>query len=230
MDAIVLAGGLGTRLRAVVADVPKPMAPVAGRPFLEILLSSLQRQGVQRVVLSVGYLADRIVSHFGPRFHDVELVYEIEDEPLGTGGALRRALLRCRTPAALVVNGDTFLDLDLATLTAHWQQSHAPILIARAVDDTLRYGRVEIGDGVVRTFLDKGHPGPGLINTGHYVLPSDLLSDSELPERFSFEADFLSKRVPRLRMDVIVAEGRFIDIGVPDDYRAAQTMLAELAP
>ena len=115
-EAVILAGGYGTRLRQVVADVPKPMAPIAGRPFLEIQLEFLARQGVGHAVLAVGYLGHVIVGHFGDRFAGIELSYAVEDSPLGTGGAIQKALRLCRGDRAVVLNGDTYLDGDLAAM------------------------------------------------------------------------------------------------------------------
>ena len=228
-DAVVLAGGRGTRLREVVAHLPKPMAPVAGRPFLELLLGSLAAKGIGRAVLSLGYMAQVVVDHFGPRFSGIELDYAIESTPLGTGGGLRAAMLRVSTSHALVVNGDTFLDLDLAALAAFHAERDVPVLVGRAVDDAARYGRLRTSGGRVVGFDEKGAPGPGIINTGHHVLPQTMFDGQALPERFSFEVDFLPVEVGAQRFDLFVAEGAFIDIGVPDDYRRAQTELAPFA-
>ena len=126
MEAIVLAGGLGTRLRSTVPDLPKVMAPVCGRPFLEILLSSLATKGCRRAILSLGYLAHRVQDHFGPRFAGIDLAYEVESVPLGTGGALRRALDRCEADHVLVLNGDTYLDLEIEEVESRWQQKPLP--------------------------------------------------------------------------------------------------------
>jgi D-glycero-alpha-D-manno-heptose 1-phosphate guanylyltransferase len=228
MDAVVLAGGFGTRLRAVVADVPKPMAPVAGRPFLEILLNALARQGVRRVVLSLGYQAGLIEGHFGPRFGPLDLVYEIESQPLGTGGALRKALARCNGAAALVVNGDTYLHFDLDALQAAWVREPLPTIVGVEVADTLRYGRLRIEHGRVREFCEKGTPGRGVINSGHYLLPTRLFDGCGLTDPFSFEADFLVPQVQHLPIGAFTASGPFIDIGIPEDCRRAQTELATL--
>lgn len=226
MEAIVLAGGFGTRLKQIVPDLPKPMAPVAGRPFLEILLTFLARKGFRRVVLSLGYLADKVVSHFGDRFAGMELVFEIERTPLGTGGAVRQALTQCRDNHVFVFNGDTFLDLEVADVEAHWQAHHAPIIVAREVADTARYGRLEESDGRVVGFSEKGVAGPGLINAGCYVLPAEIL-DAFAPGRpFSLEADFLAKAVKFQRFDLFVSSGHFIDIGMPEDYARAQAELS----
>ena len=119
MEAIVLAGGFGTRLKSVVFDLPKPMAPVAGKPFLERLLKSLAQKGFTRIVLALGYMAEKVIEHFGSRFEGMELVYEIESTPLGTGGAVRLALTQCLTDHVFVFNGDTYLDLEVSHVEAH---------------------------------------------------------------------------------------------------------------
>lgn len=227
MEAIVLAGGLGTRLREVVSDVPKVMAPVAGRPFLEILLKALARKGFQRVVLSLGYLADVVVHHFGSRFAGMELLYEIEQSPLGTGGAMRAALGRCTGEHVFVFNGDTFLDLEAADVDQQWSRHLSPIIVARDVPDTSRYGRLDVQDGRVLGFFEKGMSGPGLINAGCYVVSRGILDAFELGQAFSFETDFLPGAVKQQRFEVFVTRGHFIDIGVPADYARAQSELAD---
>ena len=230
LEAVVLAGGFGTRLRAVVPDLPKPMAPVAGKPFLEILLSMLAKKGVQRAVLSLGYRAEVIQQHFGARFMGIELVSEVETEPLGTGGALRAALSRCLSDAALVVNGDTFLDLELDALQQRWHDTRRPLIVGRAVDDTARFGRLDVEGTRLLGFAARGAGGPGVINMGHYVLPTTLFDGhAQLPKSFSFEADFLAPAARTRGFEVFVTEGLFIDIGVPEDYARAQTELAPWA-
>lgn len=229
MEAVVLAGGLGTRLRSVVPDLPKPMAPIAGRPFLEILLRRLSLKGVSRAVLSVGYRADVIMAHFGSMFAGIRLVYEVETEPLGTGGALRRALARCDADHCLVVNGDTYLDLDIAEAELAWAAHRRPCMIALRVSDAARYGCLELSGSRLIGFREKGHGGPGLVNSGHYILPTRLLADCELADPFSFEVDFLQRRLPSLEVDVLEVDTMFIDIGVPEDYARAQVLLAEVA-
>jgi D-glycero-alpha-D-manno-heptose 1-phosphate guanylyltransferase len=226
MEAVVLAGGFGTRLRAVVPDWPKPMAPVAGRPFLEILLSTLAAKGFKRAVLSLGHMAEKISGHFGPRFAGLELVYEVEHSPLGTGGAMRQALPHIQGDHAYVFNGDTFLDLEVAQLEAHWHLHQRPIIVARDVPDTARYGRLHVEHGRLLGFAEKGAAGPGLINAGCYVLPRAVLQHMAAGMNFSFETDFLAKVVPKQHMDVFVTQGLFIDIGVPTDYEMAQSLLA----
>lgn len=227
LEAIVLAGGFGTRLRAVVADLPKPMAPVAGKPFLEILLRAMALNGFSRVVLSVGFMAEKISGYFGARFAGMELIYVVEDQPLGTGGAVRLAMTACHQDHFFIFNGDTFLDLEVAAVERYWQQHRRSIIVARHVPDTARYGRLLVAGGRVTGFTEKGVIGPGLINAGCYVFNHDQLDGFELNQPFSLEADYLMKTELGLPLDVFVTAGQFIDIGVPEDYLRAQTELSE---
>ena len=227
MDAIVLAGGLGTRLRSVVSNVPKPMAPVGGRPFLDLLLRSLKAKGIGRVVLSVGYMSDAIISHFQDHSLGMELIFEVEPSPLGTGGAIAAALRHVQSDCVLVLNGDTYLDLDLDAVRSMWPGDGTPIVVARAVADTERFGRLDVTNGKITKFVGSGIKSAGIINAGCYLIPTDVFSGKDMPEKFSFEQDFLC-RCPPLSLRVFVALGQFIDIGVPGDYERAQTELAGL--
>jgi D-glycero-alpha-D-manno-heptose 1-phosphate guanylyltransferase len=226
-EAIVLAGGFGTRLRDLVPYVPKPMAPVAGKPFLEILLHSLALKGFSRVVLSLGFMASKISSYFGSHFAGIELVYVVENQPLGTGGAVRFAMTQSTQDYVFIFNGDTFLDLEVATIEEHWLARRNPIVIARHVPDTTRYGRLQIQDGLVNGFTEKGVSGSGLINAGCYVFNREQLDAFSLNQPFSLEADFLAHAVKKIPVDVFVTCGHFIDIGIPQDYQRAQTELAD---
>ena len=226
MEAIVLAGGFGTRLRQVVTDVPKPMAPIAGRPFLEILLGELAQKGFSRVVLSLGFMAEKISDHFGPRFAGLNLAYVVEDTPLGTGGATRLAATACAQDHVFVFNGDTYLDLEVDLLERQWQAKRHPIVVGRQVPDTKRYGRLVVDGDRIISFAEKGIAGPGLINAGCYVLATDALAQFPLNKSFAIETDYLVPEVARATVDVFVTEGVFIDIGIPEDYARAQTLLA----
>lgn len=226
MEAVILAGGLGTRLRVVVPDLPKPMAPVGGRPFLEIILTALAQKGFGRVVLSLGHMAEKVVTYFGDSFANMSLVYEIETSPLGTGGALRRALARCESDHMFVFNGDTFLDLEVSKLEACWQTNHLPIIVGKNVADTMRYGRLETIAKRVVSFKGSNMQGPGLVNAGCYVVPANLLDSFALDQAFSFETDFLMPAVKYRHFNLFVTNGFFIDIGIPGDYLRAQTELA----
>ena len=227
MEAIILAGGFGKRLHQVVNDVPKPMAPISGRPFLEILLRSLAQKGFLRVVLSLGFKAEIISSHFGSRFSGLDLVYVTEDAPLGTGGATRLAVTACTQDNVFVFNGDTFLDLEVEFIERQWQKNRNPIVVSKKVPDTTRYGQLVVDDVRIISFAEKKVLGPGLINAGCYVLGAGALTRFPLYQPFSIETDYFVPEVSRATVEAFVTEGMFIDIGIPDDYSLAQTLLAD---
>ena len=230
MKAVVLAGGLGTRLRDAVPDLPKPMAPVAGRPFLACVLDALVRDGFTDITLSVGYRWEAIRSYFGERLGKAALAYAVEEEPLGTGGAVAHAFASAGLTAGeavLVLNGDTYLDLDFAALRTWYAKAPASIgMVLRRVADTARFGSVEVNDGVVTGFTEKGRSGPGLINAGVYMLPAETFVRFGLAGRFSLEADLLQRHCAALRVRAWLTDAYFIDIGVPADYARAQVELA----
>jgi D-glycero-alpha-D-manno-heptose 1-phosphate guanylyltransferase len=230
MRAILLAGGMGTRLRSVVQDVPKPMAPVAGRPFLSHLLDYLEHEGVDEVVLSVGYLRQVIIDTIGSRHGGISIRYALEDEPLGTGGGLRKALERFSGFPVFALNADTLVHVDYRGMLRQQEQAGGNLSIAlRAVDDTARYGSATVEDGRIVRFAAAEQPGlPGLINAGVYLFGENILK-SGLPPVFSFERDFLEPKIGELKPLAFVADGYFIDIGVPEDYARAQTELASLS-
>lgn len=227
MQAVLLAGGLGTRLRSVVADRPKVMADIAGRPFLEHLLDRLQEQGVARVTLAVGYRHEDIVDHFGDSYRGVALRYSIETEPMGTGGAIRLALALQAAGPSFVLNADTWLELDMPAMLAAHIAAQAPMSMAvRCLPDVGRFGALDIADGRVRGFFEKGRHGPGVINAGVYLVRQECLEGLGLPERFSFESDYLMPFVARLHPLAFATQGDFIDIGVPEDYERARRLFA----
>jgi len=226
MEAIILAGGLGTRLRDVIADKPKCMAPINGRPFLEILLKQLVVNGFNRIILSLGYKAEDIISYFGNSFGDLELVYEVEDSPLGTGGAIRAALTHCLSDHAFVFNGDTYLNIEASKIEQRWQKNRRPIMVIREIKDTGRFGRIDVNEDKVIAFLEKQSGGAGFINAGCYVLPKELLDDFPLNQKFSFETDYLEKFIASVKIDYFITQADFIDIGVPEDYARAQIEIA----
>ena len=228
MEAIVLAGGLGTRLASRLEGIPKAMAPVAGRPFLEILLRQLERAGCTRVLLSVGHLRGVIQDHFGSAFQGLALEYVVEETPLGTGGAIRKALEQASERAVLVLNGDTFLDADYAAMFEFHQTEGSTLTIAVTRQaDVARYGAVRVEGKRVVGFEEKGRSGPGWINAGAYVVERDLQWPQHLPEKFSFERDFLVPETARLAPAAFEVQGFFLDIGVPGDLERAQTELSQ---
>jgi D-glycero-alpha-D-manno-heptose 1-phosphate guanylyltransferase len=229
-DAIVLAGGFGTRLRSVVSELPKAMAPVNGRPFLAYVLDGLIASGFDLAVLAIGYRGDQIRQHFGHRYRSLDLRYSVETEPRGTGGGIRLAMEHVRASDFLVLNGDTYLEVNhAAMLSAHMRSGSRLTVAVHAVDDAGRFGTLAIEDGRIRGFREKGRSGPGAINAGVYVLSRELFSGYSLPSAFSFEADFLMPHVDGIGPLAFATEGIFIDIGVPEDYERAQHLLATLS-
>jgi len=226
MEAIVLAGGRGTRLASVIQGMPKVLAPVGDRPFLELLLQRLRQRGIERVILSVGYLAANIRDHFGDRFDGLELAYAVEEQPLGTGGAAMEAIKLATTDAVFVLNGDTFVDLDYASMLAsHTEAGVTATIAVKEVPDCTRFGRVVIDQRRVAGFTGKGHAGPGLISAGAYVLNCDVFAPYRMPAVFSIETDFFVPHIQELRPLAFVTSGYFIDIGIPEDLARAQTEL-----
>ena len=229
-EAIVLAGGFGTRLGAMVTATPKPMLRIGDTPFLALLLRNLQKQGIARVILSVGHLHETVTRYFGDRFGNLELHYCVEAQPLGTGGAIANALSSVQYDSVFVLNGDTFLDLDYGAMAhAHAAARSLLSVAVRSVDDVSRYGEVITTAGRITQFREKGPVRPGLVNSGVYVLQRNILEPYGLPAVFSFEREFLQPISPTLDPVAFAADGYFIDIGIPEDYARAQTELGAFA-
>ncbi|MBT2145637.1 MULTISPECIES: sugar phosphate nucleotidyltransferase [unclassified Rhodanobacter] len=226
-EAIVLAGGLGTRLRSVVTDLPKPLASVAGRPFLAHLLDQLAAGGLRRVILATGYMAEKIEQTIGARWAGMDIAYSQEPEPLGTGGAIRLAAALLQGNGVHLANGDTFLRYDPAALERIVGITGATLGVALArVQDVGRYGAVDVADDRVIAFREKGGHGPGLVNAGSYFLTAEAVDGLPGDESaYSFESRVLLPRA--LAGDVAAMDDTrdFIDIGVPDDYARAQQLL-----
>ena len=220
LEAIVLAGGLGTRLRSVVSDLPKPMAPINGKPFLEYILNYLKKNEVTRVVLSVGYKWETIKEYFGNSFENIELIYSVEDEPLGTGGAIKKALTVCDKNNIFIINGDTFFDVNLQNLEL---KDFCKIQLSlKPMNNFDRYGCVETNiEGFVTTFTEKGFREYGNINGGIYLIAKNIFDEFDLGEKFSFE-EFMQNNFKQLNISTKVFDNYFIDIGIPEDYQKAQ--------
>lgn len=223
IDAAVLAGGLGTRLRSLVADRPKVLADVGGRPFLAHLLDRLAEAGFRRVVLLTGYLGDLVEKAFGPEYRGLELVYSREPEPLGTGGALALAEPLFRSDPVMVMNGDSLVRLDYAGFLARFIESSAVAGLAAArVADVSRFGRLVLDpDGKVTAFEEKNAGvGPGFVNAGVYLLSRTFLQS--IPQgTVSLEKDVFPLFIGR-GLYGFPMETDFLDIGVPDDYLRAE--------
>ena len=251
MEVIVLAGGLGTRLRSVVHEIPKCLAPVAGKPFLGYLLDWLVSQGADHVVFSVGYLREQVIDYVQSQDWPFTYDFAIEGTPLGTGGGIRLSLEKCREDQVFVVNGDTFFPVDLKAIPC----AHAVTLALKPMKDFDRYGAVSVqpasaspmpgenyflcsspknqfspatatpmrADALqVTAFHEKAHCEEGLINGGVYAIDRSRLDLSSLPEKFSFEKEVLEPGAAIGEIGGWVSDAYFIDIGIPEDYQKAQ--------
>jgi D-glycero-alpha-D-manno-heptose 1-phosphate guanylyltransferase len=225
-EAIVLVGGFGTRLRSVVSDVPKPLAPIRGRPFLAYLLDLLSRQGVKKVVLATGYMGDIVAKSMGERWEGMWLRYSHEKEPLGTGGAIAKAAAQIDGDTFFAINGDTYVHLNYPAFDAFVAQNQSSLGMALAhVPDVARYGAVKLVDERVVGFTEKGIAGPGYINAGVYRVDRKLMDALPPKNNFSFETEVLVPSVGQHRVAGYTDTRQFIDIGVPEDYRRAQDEL-----
>jgi D-glycero-alpha-D-manno-heptose 1-phosphate guanylyltransferase len=227
MEAVVLAGGMGTRLQSVVRDVPKCMAPVAGKPFLHYLLTALETAGFRHVVLSLGYKHEVIEDWIAGYRTSLKISFVVEKEPLGTGGAVKWALTKATQPFVFVLNGDTFLSLDYRRMLAfHTGQAavYPPVaatLALKEMCDFDRYGVVETGaDGRIIRFREKQACERGYINGGVYLIARDALAGFH--DKFSLEKEFFETIVDSGRLAAFPTQGYFIDIGIPKDYNRAQ--------
>lgn len=228
MEAIVLAGGFGTRLSHIVKDVPKPMAQVAGRPFLEYILEHLAKNYVDKVVLATGYKHECISEHFKSTYKGMRLEYSVETEPLGTGGAIKKALACCAEEYVLVINGDTFFPVDLSALCDHAVEKNADIVIAaKRLQKFDRYGSIVTDEeGKVVAFKEKEFSEEGIINGGIYVLKRERLPEV-MNDKCSFERDVLESHLCELNIYAKTCEEYFIDIGIEQDYNIAQKYFQE---
>jgi len=233
--AVVLAGGFGTRVAHLLPGLPKPMVPVSGKPFVEWVIHYLAQQGVRRVVLSTGHLAQVVESHFRPQpVTGVATRCVAETRPLGTaGGFLNAARLSGEKPEAwLVVNGDSLVFADLAAAAAELNDpAVAGAVIGCAVADASRYGTLAIGPrGELRGFLEK-RPGKGVINAGMYLLRDSLVR--QFPDRLplSFEAEVFPQLVAQgALLKVCAVDAPFLDIGTPASLREAATFVERNRP
>lgn len=225
-EAIILAGGFGTRLQTVVNDVPKPMAPINNIPFLNYVFDYLKHYQIQHVVLSTGYLADKILDYYKDEFNGIKISYAKEETPLGTGGGIRLAMTKCTTQDILVLNGDSFFDVDINIHYSNHVSKQADCTLAlRKVDNAARYGTIQLGaSNVIHAFKEKDSVEcEGLINGGVYILNRETyLSKTEADSVFSIEKDFYEKRIKELYIFGFEYNGYFIDIGIPEDYKKAQ--------
>jgi D-glycero-alpha-D-manno-heptose 1-phosphate guanylyltransferase len=223
MEAIILAGGFGTRIQSVISDVPKPMAPVCGKPFLHYILQNLVQQKIERIILAVGYKHEVIINYFGNKFQTADLIYSVEDEPLGTGGGIRKAVEKAVGERVLIINGDTYFDLSFNELDQFHSNGNFDLTMClKPMEHFDRYGNVTVDQNKVTGMKEKQSCDSGLINGGVYLINREIIEIFPAGSKFSFEKDFLEKEVNRLKFGAFISDKYFIDIGIPDDYEKAQ--------
>lgn len=223
-EAIILAGGLGTRLRAAVPDLPKCMAPVNGRPFLAYVIKYLQEQGIDKFIFSLGYRSEAFTQFICETLPAGNYQLVLEDEPLGTGGAIRLAMQYAVTEDVAVVNGDSICKVNIpAQGEFHKSRKAICTLALKPMKNFERYGVVELNtDNTIALFREKQQYTAGLINAGVYLINNEKFSALTFPEKFSFETDCLQKYYHINNFYGFIQDGYFIDIGIPEDYQRAQ--------
>ncbi|HXB10268.1 MAG TPA: nucleotidyltransferase family protein [Puia sp.] len=229
-EAIVLAGGLGTRLRTAVPELPKCMAPVGGKPFIRYLIDHFRGAGIRRFVFALGYKSEAFDDLFRQSFPPGDFAVSLEKEPLGTGGAIRQACTLCAEETVLILNGDTFFRIGLEALSAFHQEKNADCsLCLKPMTNFERFGVVERDEEQrVTGFREKQAYREGLINGGVYALHRTRFLREDLPPVFSFEKDYLEKMLGTRRIYGLVQDNYFIDIGIPEDYRRIQNEINHL--
>lgn len=227
-EAIVLAGGLGTRLRSAVPDLPKCMAPVNGVPFIAYVVKHFQAQGIRHFTFALGYKSEVFESFLHTLLPAGNYELSVEDEPLGTGGAVRLACSKTGEPDIAVANGDTLFRIKVQELAAFHAQKNAQCTLAlKPMKAFSRYGAVKLNDDQsVQSFTEKQYFEEGLINGGVYVLNIPAFLEKELPYKFSFEKEYLERFYKEGKIFGMAANEYFIDIGIPEDYGRAQAELA----
>ena len=229
-EAIILAGGFGTRLQTVVKELPKPMAPINGRPFLEYQLNYLANYGIDRVIFAVGYLSETISNHFGNSFNGIEIDYAYEENPLGTGGGILNAFHKRKTKELIVLNGDTLFEIDINSFYSKHKNSNSLFSLAlRELSSVDRYGSVLLESSIIRKFAEKGaYAGKGSINGGIYIINEAFFEKAQLPEKFSMEKDVFEILLNDFDFYGFPFSNYFLDIGIPEDYNKAQDEFKKL--
>lgn len=220
MEAIILAGGFGTRLCHIVSDVPKPMAPVNNKPFLEYVFNYLKDNGIKHIVLAIGYKGNVIEDYFGYIYKGIRITYSKEDIPLGTGGGIKKALGYCDNDNVFIINGDTYFDVDLHLMKKFHNIKESKLTVAvKLMRNFDRYGAVTIEEEKIIKFEEKKNTICGKINAGTYIINKSVFEKIK-SKVFSFEKSILEGEIVDLY--AFESDGYFIDIGVPTDFYKAQ--------
>ncbi len=234
IDIVILAGGLGTRIKNALGDTPKLLAPIDGTPFLEFVINRLKLFGARRLVLGLGHLAGAVVEYLEAHPpQEIAVVTMIESEPMGTAGAIRHVAGRIESDPVLIMNGDSFIDADLCGfLAAHEQSGAEASLLCAEIEDTTRYGRLQLSpQGRIEAFLEKDPAlsGHGVINAGVYLFSGAMLKTIEAMDGPSLELDVFAALAPET-LNAVPSTGTFIDIGTPDDLARAENVLRPFRP
>lgn len=221
-EAVILAGGFGTRLQTVVSDIPKPMAEVNNKPFLEYVLNYLLKFNIKNIVLSVGYKHNVIIDYFGNNFKGININYAIESEPLGTGGAIKFAANKIHSKDFFLLNGDTLFDVNLNELSKFHKNLNSDISLSlKPMKGIDRYGVVEFDNNFkINNFKEKKYQKSGYINGGVYAINKNVLEKTD-KKKFSFEKDIMEKYLSKINIFAYISDTYFIDIGIPEDYKKA---------
>ena len=218
-----MAGGKGTRLQSVVSDVPKPLAPVNNRPFLDIIFNFLNKCNyIDNVIIAAGYMADKIIKEYqNRREYSFSILFSVEDELLGTGGAIKRAMQFSQSEDFIVLNGDSYIELNLgAFIQTHLKNNKVMTIVLKEVENANRYGRVTLDDNNRIIYFEEKNPEPskGYINAGVYLIKRELFEKIEENEAISLERDLLPGFIKDNDVYGYLCEGKFIDIGIPETY------------
>lgn len=215
IDVVVLAGGMGSRLGELSINTPKPMQKILGIPFLEYLLNYLVNFNFKRITLSVGYRSETIMDYFGDNFKDTKIVYSTEDEPMGTGGAIKKAMSLISSKQFFVLNGDSYLEHDFNGMFKVYRKYKKYVLSAVKLKDCSRYGALELKNRKIVKFTEKNISTSGYINAGCYLLDKSILT-SFVNDKFSFE-EWMMENIKDIEFVIYKNNKNFIDIGTPDD-------------
>jgi D-glycero-alpha-D-manno-heptose 1-phosphate guanylyltransferase len=221
-EAVVLAGGLGTRLKGEVPDLPKCLAPVAGRPFLDFIIQYLLDQKVDKIIFALGVMHEKVTDHLTQNWPELRYAISIESEPLGTGGAISLAANHVTSDTFYVLNGDTFFDVNLDDIEKTHRETQAKITLAlKLMTDFDRYGSVVLENQMITRFNEKIYMDAGLINGGIYLVEKAYVIQHAPTSKYSFEKEVLEPSAAQYIVSGCVCDGYFIDIGIPEDYQKA---------
>lgn len=226
MEVIILTGGKGTRLQSKINDRPKTMADVNSIPFLQYTLDYLEQFNINKVILAVGYKKEYIEQYFGNQYKNIEIIYSEEEESLGTGGAIKQAIQKCKEENIIVMNGDVYSKIDFKQMyNQHIKENPTITIAVKEMEKFDRFGVVHFENDIITKFEEKRYVEKGFMNVGIYVLNRNIFENKIEEKSFSFENDYLNKYVSIDKFKPYIYDGEFIDIGIPEDYEKIKFVL-----